>query len=378
MSKLSEIETPALLLDRGKTEANARRLSTALAARGVALRPHVKTVKNVDIVRMAFGGGTGPITASTLAEAEHFFEAGFTDILYAVGMAPVKLPHIEALVRRGCALKVILDSPAAAEALRDFCTTRGVRIPALVEIDTDDHRAGVRPDDPVLLEIGRSLSTPTGSLLAGVLTHAGSSYTSRSITEIVAWAERERSLTVEAAKRLRAAGLAVPMVSVGSTPTALFGQSFEGVTEVRAGVHFFFDLVMVGLSVCTTDEIAISVLTSVIGHQARKGWLITDGGWMALSGDRGTAKQAVDQGYGQVCDDRGEPIEDLVVVDASQEHGRVARRSGAPLDVSRFPVGTRLRILPNHACATAAQYSRYHVVEGDEQVVALWPRISGW
>lgn len=378
MTALSDVETPALVLDRRKVEANARRLRATLAGRGVALRPHVKTVKNADIVRMAFGGGHGPITASTLAEAEHFFEAGFTDILYAVGMAPVKLPRAEALVRRGCSLKVILDSPAAAGMLRDFCTSRSVRIPALVEIDTDDHRAGVRPDDPVLLEIGRRLATPAGSLLAGVMTHAGGSYNSTTTAAIAEWAERERSLTVAAAEKLRSAGLSADTVSVGSTPTALFGRSFEGLTEVRAGVYLFFDLVMVGLGVCRTEEIAISVLASVIGHQAARGSLITDGGWMALSSDRGTAKQAVDQGYGQVCDVRGQPIEDLVVIDANQEHGIVARRSGGPLDVARFPVGTHLRILPNHACATGAQHARYHVVEGDERIVAEWPRIGGW
>ena len=122
----------------------------------------------------------------------------------------------------------------------------------------------------------------------------------------------------------------------------------------------------------------MSVLVSVIGHQSAKGWLITDGGWMALSRDRGTAKQAVDQGYGQVCDAQGRPIEDLVVVDANQEHGIVARRAGGPIGVSRFPVGTRLRVLPNHACATGAQHSRYHVLEGDEHVVAEWPRVGGW
>jgi D-serine deaminase-like pyridoxal phosphate-dependent protein len=383
VTSLSDLLTPALVLDRPKAEANARRLRATLAGRGVTLRPHVKTVKNADIVRMAFDGGRGPITASTLAEAEHFFEAGFTDVLYAVGLAPVKLPRAEALVRRGCSLKVILDSPAAAETLRDFCSSRGVRIPALVEIDTDGHRAGVRPDDPALLEIGRRLDTPAGSLLAGVMTHAGGgSYSSSTTQEIAEWAERERSLTVEAATRLRAAGLAADTVSVGSTPTALFGRSFEGVTEVRAGVYLFFDLVMVGLGVCTTDEIAISALVSVIGHQAAKGWLITDGGWMALAQDRGTAKQAVDQGYGQVCDVAGQPIEDLVVIATNQEHGMVARRSGGSLDMTRFPVGTRLRVLPIHACATAAQYDRYHVVggdtSGDQRVVAEWPRVGGW
>jgi len=378
MGDLHDLETPALLLERGKTQANARRLGATLAGRGVTLRPHVKTAKNAEVVHMAFEGGHGPITVSTLAEAEHFFANGFTDILYAVGLAPVKLPHIESLVREGCALKVILDSPQAAQILTDYCSAHEVRIPALVEIDTDDHRAGVRPDDPVLVEIGRRLESPMGSLLAGVMTHAGNSYTSTSVAEMAEWAERERSLTVRAATQLRAAGLRVDTVSVGSTPTALFGRSFEGVTEVRAGVYFFFDLVMVGLSVCATEEISISVLASVIGHQPAKGWLITDGGWMALSRDRGTAKQAVDQGYGQVCDTRGRPIEDLVVMDANQEHGIVARRSGEPLDVTRFPVGTRLRILPIHACATAAQHSRYHVVDGGDQVIGDWPRVNGW
>lgn len=378
MADLDTLETPALLLDKGKAAANARRLRDRLAARGVAQRPHVKTAKNVEVVRMAFADGRGPITASTLAEAEHFFAAGFTDIVYAVGLAPVKLPRIEALVRKGCDLKVILDSPEAATALSEYCTRRGVRIAALIEIDTDDHRAGVRPGDPALFEVARRLEASGSSLLQGVLTHAGTSYSSRSVEEMEAWAERERSLTVAAAEALRAAGFRVPTVSVGSTPTALFGRGFDGVTEVRAGVHFFFDLVMVGLSVCATEDVAISVLTSVIGHQAAKGLLITDSGWMALSGDRGTARQAVDHGYGQVCDPDGRPIEDLVVADANQEHGIVSRRGGGPLDVARFPVGTKFRILPNHACATGAQHALYHVLDGGRQVIAEWPRVSGW
>jgi D-serine deaminase-like pyridoxal phosphate-dependent protein len=182
-----------------------------------------------------------------------------------------------------------------------------------------------------------------------------------------------------AARRLREAGFPCPVVSVGSTPTVLFGESFEGIDEVRPGVFFFQDLVMVGVGVCTLQEIAISVLASVIGHQPDKGWLLTDAGWMALSRDRGTAAQPVDHGYGLVCDLEGRPLEeDLVVVDTSQEHGIVARRGGKKLDVSRFPVGTLLRILPNHACATASQHDHYLVVEGGPEIVAEWPRFRGF
>jgi D-serine deaminase-like pyridoxal phosphate-dependent protein len=140
----------------------------------------------------------------------------------------------------------------------------------------------------------------------------------------------------------------------------------------------FFDLFMAGLGVCSIDDIALSVLTSVIGHQAERNWIITDAGWMALSRDRGTAKQRVDQGYGVVCDLGGRPIDDLIVADTNQEHGIIAKRNGKPLDMSRFPVGTLLRILPNHACATAAQHPHYQVIAHDPVVEAVWPRFSGW
>jgi len=105
--------------------------------------------------------------------------------------------------------------------------------------------------------------------------------------------------------------------------------------------------------------------------------VLTDAGWMAMSRDRGTARQKVDQGYGRVCDARGEPIEDLVVIDANQEHGIIGRRGGGALDVSRFPIGTLLRVLPNHACATAAQFAEYRVLR-DGRPVDTWERFGGW
>lgn len=175
---------------------------------------------------------------------------------------------------------------------------------------------------------------------------------------------------------LAGSGVNSEIVSIGSTPTATFGERFDGVTEVRVGVFMFNDLVMAALGVCAIDDIAISVLTSVIGGRTDRNWILTDGGWMAMSRDRGTAKQRVDQGYGVVCDIDGRAIPGLVMTDANQEHGIVARRDGgAPPDL---PVGTRLRILPNHACATAVQHEAYNVVDGSRKVAATWRRFSGW
>ena len=168
-------------------------------------------------------------------------------------------------------------------------------------------------------------------------------------------------------------------MSVGSTPTATFADDLSGVTEVRAGVFVFGDLVMNGLGVVRSQDIAVSVLATVVGHQKEKGWIIVDAGWMAMSRDRGTSKQRVDQGYGVVCNVDGEILEDIIMVDANQEHGVIAHRSGDPTKTPDFPVGTLLRILPNHACATCAQHDRYHVVDGaSPHVNAVWPRFQGW
>jgi D-serine deaminase-like pyridoxal phosphate-dependent protein len=373
---LTSLETPALILDRAKVSANCARMRSRLDSFGVALRPHVKTAKSLDVAKLAHGGKTGPITVSTLKEAEFFYANGFSDILYAVGIVPNKFTRAAALKRAGCNLKVILDSAEAAQAFADFCTAEKIGIPALIEIDTDDHRAGVKPESDVLLQTGAILAK--AGLLGGVMTHAGNSYNSKSADEIREWAKREHEGIVRAATRLREAGHTVPIVSLGSTPTALFGESYAGVTEVRAGVYVFFDLVMAGLGVCDVNDIAVSVAASVIGHQADKGWIITDGGWMAMSRDRGTAKQAVDQGYGLVCDADGVPQPDLIVVDANQEHGIVGSRSGRKLSPQEFPVGTLFRVLPNHACATGAQHGRYHVVAGSPHIETTWERFNGW
>jgi D-serine deaminase-like pyridoxal phosphate-dependent protein len=314
----------------------------------------------------------GPITVSTLKEAEQFLEHGVTDILYAVGIAPGKLDHVMALRRRGADLAVVVDNVDAARAVAE----RGAGIPALVEIDCDGHRAGVKPGHPVLVDIAKALAR--GAQPRGVMTHAGDSYNCRSTAAIAEMAEKERGSVVKSAAVLRSAGFACPVVSVGSTPTATFALGLEGVTEVRAGVFVFQDLVMAGLGVCAVEDIAVSVLTTVIGHQKDKGWIITDGGWMAMSRDRGTARQRVDQGYGLVCDAAGEPIGALVMIDANQEHGILASREGPAFDVDRLPVGSVVRILPNHACATAAAFDAYHVLGPGGEPGALWPRMNGW
>jgi D-serine deaminase-like pyridoxal phosphate-dependent protein len=335
-------------------------------------------VKSVEAARRLLTGGSGPATVSTLKEAEVFSAAGVRDILYAVGIAPQKLSRVLALRATGCDLSVVLDSPEQAIAVAEASRQAGDAVPVLIEIDCDGHRSGLRPDDPAVVSIGH-LVERGGAALRGVVTHAGESYGAVGADALAAFAEQERLAAVTAATALRAAGLPCPVVSVGSTPTAHFARDLAGVTEVRAGVFALFDLVMAGIGVCSLDDIALSVLTTVIGHQRERGWIIVDAGWMALSRDRGTARQAVDQGYGVVCDANGRVLDDLIVTGANQEHGIVAVRPDGTAALPELPVGTLLRILPNHACATAAQFDGYAVLPANaSRSLTHWPRFRGW
>ena len=372
-----DIPTPALILDRRRLQANADRMRERVAQLGVTLRPHVKTSKSIDVLRVLSGGTDAPITVSTLAEARYFFGQGLRDILYAVGIAPVKLPQVAELIRAGCTLRIILDSVEAAEAVQAFGGSEGIAIEALIEVDTDGKRAGADPNGDLLIEIARRLTAGPGARLAGVMTHAGGSYSARTLGEFEAIAERERLGAVTAAERLRAAGFPVDIVSVGSTPTVHYARSLEGVTEARVGVYAFGDLVQAELGTCGIEDIAISVLASVIGHSREHGRVLNDAGFLALSRDRGTADFAVDWGYGAVCGADGEVIPNVRVESTNQEHGIITGGSGE-FDWSRFPIGGRVRILPNHACATAAAYDRYFVTDGGGEVVDIWKRVNGW
>jgi len=375
---LDTLETPALVLDVTKVERNVARLTGRLESLGVGFRPHVKTAKSIEVATRLFPAGRGPITVSTIKEAEYFADAGFTDITYAVGLAPDKLGRLQALAARGVDISVVLDTQDQALALAQAARAGGPMPAALIEIDCDGHRGGLVPDDPRVVAIAELLRDG-GVELRGVLTHAGESYACRGGEGVPEAAEAERAAAVKAAERLRSHGHASPVVSVGSTPTAHFARDLTGVTEVRAGVFMFFDLVMHGIGVCAIDDIAPSVLATVIGHKPEKGWVLVDAGWMAMSRDRGTARHPVDQGYGVVCDVDGVPYPDLIVVETSQEHGVVAARPGAGAKLPDLPIGARVRILPNHACATGSQHDQYHVVRsGSRELVATWPRVRGW
>lgn len=327
-----ELTTPVALVDLDVFERNIAHGAARARELGVGLRPHAKTVKSPELMAQVVESGVAGLTVSTLGELETLRHLS-GDLLYAVPFALGKQGRtLDAIGDVDLRLTLLVDSVEGVAAV-----PHDPRIDVAIEIDSDGKRSGVRADAPELMAIADRV----GERLRGVMTHAGASYVEP--PDLVASAERDA--VVLAADRLRGAGHTVELVSVGSSPTFAAVDHLAGVTEARPGVYLFGDESQVAVGAGGPDDVALTVLATVIGH--KRGAAIIDAGWSALSQDRGVPSLE-GCGYGVVARDP-----DLVVSAATQEHGMVTRRSGGE---SGLELGQRIRIRPLHACATAEMH----------------------
>lgn len=374
----AELDTPCLLLDKARLMKNAERLAYIAHSHDVALRPHLKTSKSLEIAEILTAHTRHPaVTVSTVAEAEYFAKNGYRDILYAVGVVPGKLPRIARLQQEvGMRLLLVTDNVPVAKAAVEYSGRTGVPLRFLIEIDCGDHRSGVQPHSEDLNSIAEILDAGTWTTIEGVMTHAGHSYATNDPKKIANVAEAERAAAAHSAHCLRERGITAEIVSVGSTPTVVFAESLHGVTEVRCGVYAFYDLDQYGRGVCGFHDIALSVLATVIGHNHASNTVLIDAGGLALSKDISANGFLNDAGYGYVCAvDSLQRYDALSVNEVNQEHGKITIDDMHWYD--RLPIGSQVRIVPNHACFTAAAYTEYHVLERGRWT-DRWPRINGW
>jgi D-serine deaminase-like pyridoxal phosphate-dependent protein len=371
---LHNIKTPALVLDAGRVRRNAEAMSARVRGLGASLRPHVKTHKCVEVARIQTEGHDGRITVSTLAEARAFAAEGFRDITYAVPVEPGKFDEAIELSKLCERFALITDDASIPPPLDEAARRAGVALELFLKVDCGYHRCGVEPDNPEALAIVRLIERARSLRFAGILTHAGHSYHARSREELLKVARHERDLMKDFAARLRAEGIEVPCVSVGSTPTVTQVDHLEGVDEARPGNYIFFDAFQATLGSCSFDDCALTVLAAVVHRDRARRRVVLDAGAVALSKDRGPMEFDPACGYGRVLDLEGGEL-NLRVGSLSQEHGEVLVDDESLLD--RLGVGARVRVLANHSCLSAAQHSHYHVLEGG-RLVDRWEIQRGW
>lgn len=378
-----DLPTPALLIERDRVIANCQRMREIARSERLTLRPHVKTHKTLEGARLQLGGPTGPITVSTLREAEHFAANGFDDITLAVPLPPTRVERALALARRIPRLGLLIDDPAMLSTLEQTAKEHRARFSVWVEIDSGSHRTGLDPAASETLLFVRAVHQAAGLRFEGLITHAGHSYMAKTPRERAAISAEEVSKLSELRQRLRDLGVDVPVLSIGSTPTASMSGRPDGADEMRPGNYIFYDAWQAALGTCSIEDCAASVLTTVIAVYPQERRVVVDAGSLALTHEPPLEN---DGGWGIACDLDGNPLP-MNVRRLSQEHGELVytplARPPAPAawDESRsigaLRVGSRLRIIPNHSCITAAMFDRYYVVEKGS-VVEEWMPVRGW
>ena len=376
---LYQLPTPALLLDWGVMTRNIARMADRAAELGVLLRPHGKTPKCPKIGRALLARQAKGLCVSTLLEAEQYFDGGIGDLFYSTALGPSKAERAASLLERGAQLSCVLDDPAALLEIAAIMAARGQTLPVMIEIAVDDYRSGVPASDARFRTLLQGLTTREGVSLAGIMSYAGASYGLHDVAPVQALTETHRQALVSTRDALRASGIAVERVSLGSTPAILHARTLEGITEARCGIYVFQDLMQAAIGACRVEDIAVSVLAEIISVQPHLGRFIIDAGALALSKDRSTASSPHDAGYGLVADAHtGAVLDGLYVSQVSQELGVVTARGALPLDTGRFRVGDRVRVLPNHTDMTAAAYTGYHVLQERSDSPQWLARFNHW
>lgn len=358
MRSIDDLPTPALVVDLDVLEANLREMQERCDRLGVALRPHVKTHKCVEIGRMQLEAGARGITVATLEEARAFADAGFDDLTWAFPVIPGRIGEAAAIAERA-SLGLLVDSIEAVDALE----AEGFPFGVWLKVDCGYHRAGVDPDGDLAIGIARRLEGSDTLAFAGILTHSGHAYHARSDAERARIAAEERDVMAAVRDRLAGEGIEVRAVSVGSTPAMTAAVDLTGVAEARPGNYAYFDATQVALGSCAVADCALTVVATVVSSSPAAGRSVVDAGALALSKDAGRGNGGAPSMGAIYADYEAKAIRgDARLVSLSQEHGQVD---------AALPVGARVRILPNHSCLTGACFDTVHAVRG-EAVVDDW------
>jgi D-serine deaminase-like pyridoxal phosphate-dependent protein len=351
---VTDLRTPAVLVDKARALRNLDRMQAAATARGLRLRPHAKTHKSPIVARWQIERGAVGICCAKIGEAEVFADAGIADIRIPYPLNPANADRVVALAGR-TRLSFIVDHPRVAAEWSAALTAAGLRLDVLVKVDVGFHRCGIAPEAATAVPFIKAVAALPGLRLKGLLSHAGQAYHAASADHLREMATDEAAILRALAAAARTAGVAIEELSAGSTPTARFAIEQDGLTEYRPGNYVYFDRTQVGLGGASLDECALTVLARVVSKPAADR-VILDSGSKTLSSD-GARGFSPAPGYGVVLGH-----EDLLVERLSEEHATVRATRGT----TTLEPGDLVRVLPNHSCVVSNLVDQAWLVEGDQ------------
>jgi D-serine deaminase-like pyridoxal phosphate-dependent protein len=331
------LDTPAMLVDLDVAEANIASMAAFARRAGLRLRPHVKTHKSIAMARRQLAAGAAGLCVATVSEAAAFASAaaagaGVVGLTLAYPVVGARKLARLAEVCLVVPVTLVADSAAVVDGYDEVARVAGRTLPVLVEVDTGMRRAGALPS--AVPELARQVSKSAGLEFAGILTHAGHAHDAAGQLGIERVARQEAAVMGDVRADLEQAGYEVRVVSAGSSLTARYLTAADGITEIRPGTYIYNDLRTLACWSCTAEEIAVSMLATVVSTGDGGARVTVDAGSKTLT----TTTDAV-YGHGHLL---GSP--DATVTRLSEEHG-VLTVTGTPL-----AVGDLVRILPVHVC----------------------------
>lgn len=358
------VATPALVIDRAAFAANLDEMAAIAHSAGVELFPHAKTHRMADAGRMQLAHGAAGLCVAKLGEAEAFADAGTRRIFVANPIFGTdKAERALRLSARLDDLRLATDTVGAAASVGAVFAAAGQRARMMLAIDSGLGREGASLDKAA--DVAAEIAALPGVELVGIYTHEGTTYGAVDRADLEARARAVGEQMVAVAEAIRARGIALPIVSLGASASARAVAHVPGVTEIRPGIYAFNDVGQIALGNASLATTAIRVIATVISHPDPDRACI-DAGSKALSTDLVPAAAHRDEfpGHGMIVNAPGWVVERM-----SEEHGWLRwHGTGAP---TALPVGTRLEIVPNHACMAFAMLRRASIVE-DGQVVEIW------
>jgi D-serine deaminase-like pyridoxal phosphate-dependent protein len=356
MLRVSEIDTPALVVDLDVMERNLQRVACYARDHGLRLRPHTKTHKSVLLGKRQLAAGAAGLTVAKVSEAEVMLGAEPADLLIAypiIGQA--KLARLTEVARR-TNLTVAVDSAFAARQISGAARAAQVEIGILAEVDVGLGRVGVAPGDP-LLQLVRAIENLPHLRFEGITFYPGHIKDLDDAGRHALAALNDLLGTILA--DLRAAGIEPRIVSGGSTPTLFQSHEIAGLSEIRPGTYVFNDINTVRSNACTLEDCAATIHTTVVST-ARPGQMIIDGGSKTFSSDR--LSTSAEGTFGHLLEAPRARFHKM-----NEEHGYVDLTQ-ADAD---FQPGDRVRVIPNHICVAVNLHEQIYGIRGDT-VEQIW------
>lgn len=371
---ISSLATPAFIVDKEKVEKNCRRMLDLAKSNGIHLRGQTKTHKTVEGGIAQTGGTKRKVVTSTLIECEMYADQGFDDILYGFPFIQSHLERVFALTERLEEFHLMVANQEACQMLEQSAPPEGKLWSVFLKVDCGNARAGVWWEDDEAVDIVKFIQGCQNLTFQGIYAHCGNSYGAHSISEVERVRDNSVEMMVSLAGKLKEAGLECPHWGVGSTPSCSHASNrFENLTEIHPGNYVFYDNQQVGLGSCGLDDVAGKVLTRVLGHYPKRKQMLVDCGFTAIT-KQGIGSQAHPKMIAPV-----DEHQDLMLSNMTQEIGFVEPIAPeGSIDFSLHPVGSLLKLIPYHSCASAACHPTYYVHDSQGIIQELWTPCRGW